>query len=73
MAEINPEHFGETREQVRQLQADVRELRQEIREFRDLLAQAKGGWRVGAFALSAAAALGGVFAWFLRTFTGGAS
>jgi hypothetical protein len=68
---IDPQHFGETRAEVRQLQVEVRELRDEIREFREILSQARGGWKVGAFALSAAAVIGGAASWFLRTFMGG--
>jgi hypothetical protein len=68
---IDPQAFGETREQVRQLRQEVQELRAELREFRDLLSQARGGWRVGAFALSAAGVLGGIMTWAYKVLTGG--
>lgn len=68
---IDPQAFGETREQVRQLRQEVQELRAELREFRDLLSQAKGGWKAGVFALSAAGVVGGLVTWTLKTFTGG--
>jgi hypothetical protein len=67
---INPRDFGALEADVKSLKDDIAELRRDVLVLTSLLHQARGGWRVAAWAIGAAFASGGLAAWIKREFFG---